>query len=509
MAVGAKRSNSARRCVASLAGISVALLVASPALASAGPTVGPNVQVTQDRTPARTNIAPFTLVDRNDSSTVYLSEVEANNGLCRFYVSHDGGTSWSLGTSPQMQSFSCGPGQYHPQYVRTQLAQASDGTLYYAFSANNPNGGGSRSALLGRSNDQGKTWQTTFVAHAPDATSSGQYELDFITHVAIDPGNPKTVYADYRRDFPKASTQPANRPYLVVSTDGGQTFGSPHLITDNDVEDDAPWLVAANGKIYASFLTNVNNFSAADLYVSFSSNQGQSWTQTKFGNAVSADAVGLVYDSGRNKFYVVWDAEVGMSNNWEVYYAASSDTRSWSKPKRLNNDFATSGRGHLFPHMSIAPGGRIDVAWYDFRNDPTAPQDASAGGFGNWSDVYLVSSADGGATWGPNVRVTDGLANRQIGTFNFNNYYLVDQPGVASTDSAAVVAWTDTRNGDDQTQAQDIYSAVVNVSSAAAGYSTGDLVIVIVVVALAALAAGVGITLLISGRLTRRRLQAG
>ncbi|HEX6539199.1 MAG TPA: sialidase family protein [Candidatus Dormibacteraeota bacterium] len=487
-----------------------ALVMVVPALASSTPIVGPNVQVTQDRTPSRTNLAPFTLVDRSSSSTVYLSEVEADNGLCRFYVSQDGGSTWALGASPQTSSSgNCGPGAFHPEYIRTQLAQGSDGTLYYAFSANNPNGGGSRSALVGRSTDQGKTWHTTYIAHAPDGTSSTNYELDFITHIAIDPSNPKLVYADFRRDFPKGSSQPANRPYLVVSTDGGATFGTPRMITDNDVEDDAPWLVAANGKIYASFLTNVNNFSSADFYVSYSSNQGQSWTQTKFGSATSGDAVGLAYDSSRNQFYVVWDAEVGTSNNWHINFATSSDTRSWSKPKQLNSDPATDGRGHLFPHMSLSPSGRIDVAWYDFRNDPTPPPDASNGGFGNWSDTYMVSSSDGGATWGPNIRLTDGLSNRNIGTFSFNLYYLVDQPGVASSDNTAVIAWTDTRNGDTDSQAQDIYSAVVSFSgSAAAGtYTTGDLVIVIVVVALAALAAGIGITLLVSGRLARGRLR--
>ena len=490
-------------------GVVTGLALVTAALASSNPVVGRNVQVTQDRAPARTNVAPFTLVDRSNSNTVYLSEVEANSGVCRFYTSQDGGSTWTLGASPQNTPDSCGPGSFHPEYVRTQLAQGSDGTLYYAFSANNANGGGSRSAFLGRSSDGGKTWQTSYIFHAPDATAPGQWELDFITHIAVDPSNSSLVYADFRRDFPKGSSQPSNRPYLVVSTDGGKTFGSPHMITDNDVEDDAPWLVAAKGNIYASFLTNVNNFSSADFYVSYSTNQGQSWKQTKFGGAVSGDAVGLAYDSGRNRFYVVWDAEVGTSNNWLINFSTSSDTRSWSKPKKLNDDSSTDGRGHLFPHMALASGGRIDVAWYDFRNDPTAPMDASAFGFGNWSDVYMTSSSDGGATWGPNIRITDGLSNRNIGTFNFNNYYLVDQPGVASTDSGALIAWQDTRNGDTDSQAQDIYSAVV-ILTASGGYTTGDLIIVIVVVGLAALAGGVGITLLISGRLARSRLrQAG
>jgi nitrate reductase gamma subunit len=76
-----------------------------------------------------------------------------------------------------------------------------------------------------------------------------------------------------------------------------------------------------------------------------------------------------------------------------------------------------------------------------------------------------------------------------------------------------VAAWSDTRNGDEQTSSQDIYAAPMAFDSssipagklgAQTGYGAGDLVLVGVIVGLAGLLAGAGATLL----LTRRAREA-
>ncbi len=49
--------------------------------------------------------------------------------------------------------------------------------------------------------------------------------------------------------------------------------------------------------------------------------------------------------------------------------------------------------------MDVSPEGRIDVVWYDTRDDP-----------GNWrSSLYYSNSIDGGATWTANRRLTDSF----------------------------------------------------------------------------------------------------
>jgi hypothetical protein len=105
----------------------------------------------------------------------------------------------------------------------------------------------------------------------------------------------------------------------------------------------------------------------------------------------------------------------------------------------------------------VAPNGRIDVAWYDHRNDPA--YDATQTRVGNqnrFQDVYYSYSTDGGRSWAPNVKVTDRLIDRKLGVHS-GNYGLKGPIGLASGDHAAFIAWDDTRNSVGDTQAQDIY----------------------------------------------------
>jgi Neuraminidase (sialidase) len=90
------------------------------------------------------------------------------------------------------------------------------------------------------------------------------------------------------------------------------------------------------------------------------------------------------------------------------------------------------------------------VAWFDTRSDPGLTS----------NDVYYASSSDNGATWAKNVRVTDQSIDRKIGVYA-SRFDLNAPPGIASTDSFALVAWDDTRNFDTVTEGQDIYVAAV------------------------------------------------
>jgi hypothetical protein len=111
--------------------------------------------------------------------------------------------------------------------------------------------------------------------------------------------------------------------------------------------------------------------------------------------------------------------------------------------------------------MSVAPNGRIDVAWYDYRNDVAYdPKQARVSNQNRFEDVYYSYSEDGGRTWAPNVRVTDRSIDRSLGV-HAGNYGLKGPLGIASTDETAFVAWDDTRNSRPDTQTQDIYLARV------------------------------------------------
>ena len=96
-----------------------------------------------------------------------------------------------------------------------------------------------------------------------------------------------------------------------------------------------------------------------------------------------------------------------------------------------------------------------------FRNDP--------GLFAN--DVYYSYSMDNGGTWSANERVTDQLIRRKIGVWS-NGFDQRQPPGVASSDELAVFVWDDTRDGDELTQTQDIFSAAAQFQAVGSSTST-------------------------------------
>ncbi len=73
----------------------------------------------------------------------------------------------------------------------------------------------------------------------------------------------------------------------------------------------------------------------------------------------------------------------------DILYRRSTDGgRSFSEPRRINDDDPALRRVQGSPNVSVAPNGRLDAIWWDFRNDP--------GLFAN--DVYYSYSTDDGVT---------------------------------------------------------------------------------------------------------------
>ena len=141
----------------------------------------------------------------------------------------------------------------------------------------------------------------------------------------------------------------------------------------------------------------------------------------------------------------------------DVIYRQSTDGgRTWSEKKLINDDNPADLFGQYIPMISVAPNGRLDVAWWDTRSDP--------GIRGN--DVYYAYSDDNGKTWSKNIRVTDRTIDRKLGVWG-NNFDMSSPPGIASTNAYALFGWDDTRNSDTTSPAsagfgggvQDIYMA--------------------------------------------------
>jgi hypothetical protein len=183
----------------------------------------------------------------------------------------------------------------------------------------------------------------------------------------------------------------------------------------------------------------------------------------------------------------------------EVYDRASYDGgKTWSEPRVLSDDDPKNFGGQFFPNLSIAPNGRIDVAWWDTRDR----QGLRA------TDVYYTYSNDDGKTWSKNQRITDQSVDRHYGIWG-NNYDIASAPGIASNNSYVVFGWDDTRNSDktfaDSSAVggglQDIYTADAQFAAVGGGASQTAKVLLAAVVGLL----GVGLIVLLAAMVTRRR----
>jgi len=127
----------------------------------------------------------------------------------------------------------------------------------------------------------------------------------------------------------------------------------------------------------------------------------------------------------------------------DILLAYSDDKgNTWTHAAPVTDQIGVVDR---FNHwMSVDPtNGDVYVSFYDTRNDWT--------GLRYGTDVYLSQSKDGGATWLPNVQVTNAGSNEHDcnGLFPCNgiNYgnQQGDYEGVVAYGGFAYPVWTDSR----------------------------------------------------------------
>jgi hypothetical protein len=208
------------------------------------------------------------------------------------------------------------------------------------------------------------------------------------------------------------------------------------------------------------------------IYHVSSSDHGKTWSSRTVidpGNQHHEHPPIIVSDPKTNALYVAWAGNAdpmneaqGFNGDMEIFFRSSTDGgKTWTDRLLLNDD--PKGKANqIDPGISVAPNGRIDVAWYDGRLSTLPVTGDTENGF---NDVYATSSYDGGKTFTPNVRVSDRSSDRSIGVWSNN----VDQRlnvGISSSNDAMYVAWQDTRNANRDFQPEDVYMASVKLDDA-------------------------------------------
>lgn len=450
-----------------------------------GGVVTSAVQVTDNPAPLRAHSSPR--IARNpESGELAIVEADVRGDLaCKVHISADDGRSWSLGgdimTKPDPV---CAPGaEYGPL---ASIAYGSDGVLYVAYVAGPELGLGRdntpRSLYLARSTDSGRNFAKTVVYDAPDGNKD--LALNKGVTLAVDPSDSDRVYVGWRQGVFRDATEKL-KSNVAASTDAGKTFGPPVDLTDERGGDYAVVTVDGDGVVHAIY--NAREYPPGDnpngqdgpvrpIRYSQSTDNGKTFSPAKDidpGGQVAPRPGVIVADPRSQAVYLAWHGNEQERNagddfmgDYETFFRASLDGgETWGERKVLNDDKRPAKVGQFHPNISVAPNGRVDVAWYDGRLSPNDPAPAGEDETG-FQDVFYTSSSDKGETFGPNIRITDRSIDRSIGVYS-NEIDSKTNVGITSTDDKVYFAWQDSRNADRDRQPEDIYTAILAIDPAA------------------------------------------
>ena len=342
----------------------------------------------------------FANVDRSCGQVICIPNLDTSLAIVR---SDDGGRTWrdpvvvdrGQGNSvvndfPRMAVDAAGESEH-----------GSHGNVYVSWNKFDINGA---AMMVATSHDRGISWSSAQVNGPPPSGNTFSVHSDPM--VAVGPGGQVFVAWD-EEFFDEFGLVTSENFWIAVSEDEGRTFGVPRLVETGIL----PAPLSPFGFIWPV----------------------------------------LAVDSGRGthagRVYVTWTD--GRSGNGDILVKWSDDLGvTWSPSRRVNDDTGTADQYGQW--ISVAPDGRVDVAFYDRRDDPENVL----------TTRYYAGSTDGGLTF-KNVRVSDKSWDPTKFPFGlaFDEYDMI-----ASTNRAALLVWTDGRNAGPDGVNDDVYSATVFVT---------------------------------------------
>ncbi|MGH7938880.1 MAG: hypothetical protein ACRD5Z_23810, partial [Bryobacteraceae bacterium] len=246
------------------------------------------------------------------------------------------------------------------------------------------------------SDDHGVSWSAAAAIHDFETMAQGSQPL------FLPDGRVAIIYWNFADSglggedaaAPEAAPEEID---MVLSQNGGATFGPPSKVT-NVARYDQPSI--RNGVFLPSATTDRSH---GNLYVAYQALDDAGVPRALFTKSTNAGA-------------------------------------SWSTPVAVTDN---PGTGVFNAAIAASPDGqRLTISFYDQRDNPP--------GNTTLCNLYLAQSLDGGATWQPNIRLTNKTTNAALAPLTAQGYMLGDYLGIAETtspDVPAVPVWVDTRTG--------------------------------------------------------------
>jgi hypothetical protein len=416
--------------------------------------IGPNIRLGDDpsalpsnmRAQAEPHIARAT-TNEDFLIGVFQEGRFANGGGavdCGYSASHDGGLTWTRALIPHLTMTSGGP------YFRATdpvVAFDLNSNVYLetlvATDAQFING----AVVLSKSTDGGATFASPMVAYRPGSNSvfpdkewmaintfggtatAGRLLVTF------------TLFSNINSD---------GAPIMrVYSDNGGATWSSPAAISTETTLQGSQPLYLPNGNCVVVYWNSGSNQQSERLEAVISTNGGQTFGSPIFiTSAVEYNEPSIrtgsflpsaAADRTTQNIYVVYQTLLG-GNPRIAFTKSTNGGTNWSAPIAISDNPA--GSGVFNPAVNVSADGRtVTAAFYDHRDNP---------GSSVLVDLYLAQSFDGGANWQPNIRLTSVSTDTSLAPLTSAGYMLGDYLGVAQTTRPTVPAvpiWVDTRTG--------------------------------------------------------------
>jgi hypothetical protein len=186
----------------------------------------------------------------------------------------------------------------------------------------------------------------------------------------------------------------------------------------------------------------------------------------------------LAVDRGSGRVYVGFeDARRGSAD--VSVWALDPGASGWRGPVRVNDTRGDDRTSQYLPRLAVAPGGRLDVVYYDRREDRRRNRR---------NEVSLQSSTDGARSFGPRLTLSSRDFDASIGAGSERGLPdLGSRLGLVSGREDAVAVWADTRAGTDASHKQDLVRATVSFGDGGRGGGVTALRIAGVLLLVAAL----------------------
>lgn len=363
--------------------VCLVVLSFSATVARAAAPFGANVRVSDDPL-ASNEHKPTAVADATGNVYAFWGQNHDGDTDVRFASSPDGGRTWSpskrIGGNPPAGSTQDRPAAALGPNGELVVVWQDDRLTYFDFDI-----------FASVSFDRGATFTTPVkVSDGPAGT------LQIAPTVAVGAtGRVFVAWQDYRSGSGQVRLSAATLPGFV--------FG-PSVRVDDDP---GVWTAAAPsvavtpaGMVYVGY--HDNRSGSADAYLARSSDGGASFSPSiridDTGAASSAQGLVSIAVDGLGRVYAAWEdsraGEVEADGRFifDTYFAKSTDG-GLSFSRNIRVDDGPKKTSQEAPRISVGAAGTIYVVWDDARNT-------------DW-DPYLVTSTNGGASFGTNIRLDD------------------------------------------------------------------------------------------------------